>query len=115
MTEKKPDYYRILTLAKFRVKIKSLAEEARIIRKEEKRAHGLDYVPGSLRQHRVWNVRNEQRATLLAYAFYRGKPYSLVEQKASKEFPTKRVEEILWSIAGVPKPDIKTWCQKQTA
>lgn len=74
-----------------KVKIKSLAEEARIIRREETKALCRSLPPemrtkyrdldlyGELRQHRVWDVRREQRASLLAYAFLRGKPLSACE------------------------------------
>lgn len=55
-----------------RVKIKSLAEEARIIRHEEQRCHS-DFRSG-LYMHRIDVVRPECRAALLAYAFLRGKP-----------------------------------------
>ena len=53
-----------------RVKLKSLAEEARIIRREEQRTHGA--LRAELHQHRIGVVRNESRATHLAYGFIRG-------------------------------------------
>ena len=60
-----------------KVKLKSLAEEAKIIRKEESKAYGdLLY---SLKAHRKHEVRFEARATQIAYAFLRGKPYRQVE------------------------------------
>lgn len=81
-----------------KVKIKSLADEARIIRKEERKAlknakyylnkqghedacneayslyHGLN-------AHRCFNVRSESRAALIAYAFLRGQPFSVLNEK----------------------------------
>lgn len=79
-----------------RVKIKSLAEEARIIRREEQRcrdslsrtvghddqraALAQSYV--SLRSHRVLDVRRESRYSLLAYAMIRGRSYRSQEAKA---------------------------------
>ena len=55
-----------------KVKIKSLAEESRIIRHAERRLKG-----GALRDelhlHRVVVVRNESRRTQLAYALVRGR------------------------------------------
>lgn len=84
-------------IAQLRVKVKSLAQEARDIRLEERRAKGRrkrekdgKVIPGefrfrddalrlSLRSHRTNEVRNEQRAALLAYAFVRGVPYHKVE------------------------------------
>lgn len=94
-----------------KVKIKSLSEEARIIRLEEKKATGRRKCPSkitkksphpdfyvwlyrdeqlriSLREHRIWVVRQEQRLSLLAYAFLRGKPRATVEPKCQVE-PSK--------------------------
>jgi hypothetical protein len=56
---------------KLRIKAKHLAEEARIIRREARLVHGLDRY--NLNHHRTWDVRNEARATQLAYQFLRGK------------------------------------------
>lgn len=86
-----------------KVKIKSLAEEARIIRKEEQKAlkqfryfknkgdteqankcYSLYY---QLRMHRIWNVRDENRAALIAYAYIRKKKYSSLETYFSKYDP----------------------------
>jgi len=61
-----------------KVKLKSLAEEAKIIRKEEKKNPRL-YL--ELRMHRIGIVRTEARATLLAYAFLRGRLYKQLEAK----------------------------------
>lgn len=74
-------------LARLRVKIKSLAAEARIIRQEEHRALRLspenpDRLPRyrTLREHRKQDVRAAARAALLAYAFLRGRAYATVER-----------------------------------
>lgn len=67
-----------------RVKLKSLAEEARIIRLEERRANGhrnFD-LQQNLREHRIRIVRREARATLLAYQYLRGLPFASCESKA---------------------------------
>lgn len=61
-----------------KVKIKSLAAEARIIRLEEARAVGT--LREELHNHRVLDVRSECRATHIAYAFIRGKRFDQVEQ-----------------------------------
>jgi len=65
------------------VKIKSLADEARTIRREEERALGLrrpDLVLyRDLRAHRRGIVRSVARHALLALAMIRGKPYARVE------------------------------------
>ena len=60
-----------------KIKIKSLADEARTIRAEEAKATGS--VRANLHSHRVIDVRREQRAALLAYAYLRGRTYRSVE------------------------------------
>ena len=92
----KDQYYKSLNRSKFRVKIKSLADEARVIRREVKKTKGHywvdgDYVLGcvgdQLTSHNRNVVRVEQRHTLLAYAFYRGVPYSVVEKPSENNKP----------------------------
>lgn len=75
-----------------KIKAKHLALEPAIIRKEEQKI--LKQIRSSkcndtaeayrkfesLHNHRVWNVRNEARATHLARAYIEGKPYSSVEK-----------------------------------
>ncbi len=61
-----------------RVKVKSLAEEARIIRKEERRTFGR--LRELLHHHRVWRVRMEARASHLAYGFIRGRTLEQMER-----------------------------------
>ena len=66
-----------------RVKIKSLAEEARIIRREERRSFGV--LREELHRHRVLEVRRAARHAHLAYGLIRGRsvgdmePFSYVE------------------------------------
>lgn len=67
-----------------KMKIKSLADEARTIRKEELKLKGTQKRETQMKReslylHRTKDVRWEQRATLLAYAFIRGRPYKEVE------------------------------------
>lgn len=94
-----------------KVKIKSLAEEAQIIRLEEKRALARtpDGKPSkwtdpdlycSLREHRVKDVRKEQRHSLLAYAFLRGVPYVKVEPKVGRKDQPKWVSDPDWKRVG---------------
>lgn len=71
----------MLKLKELKVKIKSLAAEARIIRLEESRSKGFQRQ--SLYIHRVCDVRKEARWSQLAYAFLRGRDYSRVEAKNS--------------------------------
>lgn len=65
-----------------KIKIKSLAEEARIIRKEEQRAYH-ELLRSEMHQHRVVELRRVARNTLLAYGFIRGRTYLQVELWAS--------------------------------
>jgi hypothetical protein len=62
-----------------KVKIKTLGEEARIIRKEELRAND-----NSLREelylHRIYVVRKEARSTHIAYGLLRGRQYENIER-----------------------------------
>ena len=89
-------YHARLGLSYLKVKIKSLAEEARIIRKEERKAKNsyhskfarkndmrphFAYLRKGLREHRVGIVRTAARETLLAYGFLRGIPYKKIEPK----------------------------------
>lgn len=66
---------------KLKIKAKSLAEEARIIRKEEQKLHG--WRKSVISEHRRFDVRNEARATHLARTFLRGKSYKSVESSSS--------------------------------
>ena len=92
-----------------KIKSKHLSEEARIIRFEERKqlkqyhwAEAKYHATGnndmyprwhdkafmtyrSLKHHRQWNVRNENRATFLARAYIAGVPYATVEQKRKPE------------------------------
>lgn len=60
-----------------RVKAKSLAEEARIIRREEKRSRGT--LREQLHLHRVQEVRREARDTYIAYGLIKGRTYDQIE------------------------------------
>ena len=68
-----------------RVKVKSLAEEARIIRHEERRTHGV--LRNSLHEHRVTTLRNAARQTHLAYGFIKGRTYEQMESSHKKGVP----------------------------
>lgn len=72
-----------------KVKIKSLAAEAQIIRKEERKNPKLRE---GLSEHRKGVVRRASRETLLAYGFLRGKKYEEIE-KTSRTQPN-------WSNVG---------------
>jgi hypothetical protein len=65
-----------------KVKIKSLAAEAKIIRQEERKSGGR--LRNGLHEHRVGIVRSEARHSLLAYGFLRGRDYSRLEKNSSQ-------------------------------
>ena len=75
-----------------RVKIKSLAAEARIIRAEEVRTHGVER--RSLYEHRIGVVREAARNALLAYAFLRGLEYHRIERKCLVEPEWEQVSKL---------------------
>ena len=58
-----------------KVKLKTLAEEARIIRHEERKYYGMDR--WDLQHHRKTVVRDEARRTLIAYQFIRGRNWRI--------------------------------------
>ena len=86
-----------------KVKIKSLAAEARIIRQDEKRAakRGQGTLCNELHSHRMNVVRPEQRATLYAYAIIRnrdpsvGDPVSLGNKTYCTMQMLKKVEAMV--------------------
>lgn len=102
-----------LLRSKFRVKIRSLAEEARIIRHEERKHDGQSSDRGCLRHHRITVVRSEQRATLLAYAWCRRIPYSVVESVNSSAPDMKSVQRICkslgWSLWMPSDEEFASW------
>lgn len=64
-----------------RVKLKSLAAESKIIRREEKRSWGN--LRTELYLHRIQVVRSAARHTSLAYGFIRGIPYEQMEKSCT--------------------------------
>lgn len=77
-----------------KVKIKSLAEEAKIIRLETKRAKRASIKDG-LALHRKGIVRSEARHTHLAYGFMRGREYRQMEPKAHQEPNWEKVRKMV--------------------
>lgn len=84
---------REIAIRKLRVNVKSLAEEARIIRREVEKARS-SLVKCELQCHRTGRLRGEARITQLALAAVRGKtPYSLIERNPKEAPNWKAVEE----------------------
>jgi hypothetical protein len=75
-----------------KIKIKSLAAEAKIIRKEERKQKGR--LREGLYLHRLLVVRAESRLSQIAYGFIRGRAYSQIEKNA-KPFDKKRVLSLI--------------------
>lgn len=94
-----------------KVKVKSLAEEAKIIRKEEKRAKRLSIRIG-LHDHRVGIVRYEARHANLAYSFLKGRSYAEIEGGAKEAPDWNKVRKMVekygshcsWLNDGSPTP-----------
>ena len=98
-------------------KAKSLAEEAKIIRKEEKKlGRRISKIASlqkptslmvlrrdNLRDHRVHDVRNEARATHIARAFLNGKPFSSVEKNRNSYYET-------WGVHNRTTQIIRKYC-----
>ena len=112
-----------------KIKAKHLALEPTIIRKEEQKI--LKQIRSSkcndtaeafrkfesLHNHRVWNVRNEARATHLARAFIEGKPYRSVENKVNDPSVLRCyiLPRVIAMVAKYGKNEDrihKTWIQK---
>lgn len=83
-----------------RVKVKTLAIEARVIRREEGRTNGvLQY---ELHNHRVNELRREARSAHIAYGLIKGRAMKQIENKASTPPDQKRVEALIKKYG--PKP-----------
>jgi len=92
-----------------RVKVKHLAEEARIIRNEEKRNYGD--TREWLYLHRIHGVRPECRATHIAYAFAKGVALEKVEKYPS-EIPASvwsRVTMMVNKYSSRSAEEYKNW------
>ena len=76
-----------------RVKLKSLMEEARIIRKEERRTHGRLRV--LMHCHRVLVVRQAARDTHVAYGLIRGKTIDQIEPTRHTEPNWKAIQKMV--------------------
>lgn len=89
-----------------RVKVKSLAAEARIIRKEELRTTGV--LQHELWHHRISVVRSEARCTHLAYGFIRGRTLEQMEAKSDTPPDWERVRKMLkkYGPTGMLEPEV---------
>jgi len=98
-----------------KVKIKSLAAEAQIIRHEERRSAGLRRA--SLCEHRRGIVRREARSALLAYGYLRGRLYPELERsnRPNRPGPDWATVERLVKKYGTGKAFEHGWYEEQSA
>lgn len=89
-----------MSIVFLKVKVKSLAAEARIIHREESLARSADRKE-ALRHHRIRVVRPEARHSLLAYAYLRGRSYRTVES-VSRTVPDFGIVERMVKKFGPP-------------
>lgn len=102
-----------------KIKLKTLAAEARFIRHEEQK---LNCKPSphwdcsrnqaeryELHVHRTFHVRREARATLLAYCFLRGRSYGQVEHAAKTKPNWDRVEAMVKKYGRGRLDEFKKW------
>lgn len=80
-----------------KIKVKHLAEESRIIRKEtnKAKAEGATATVNNLHNHRTQVVRPAARNTLIAYGYIRGTPYSAMEANAKTSPNWKEVNRLI--------------------
>jgi len=110
-----------------RVKIKSLAEESKIIKDEmarvskrlrhaqvEETQDRLRYQMISLDIHRRMDVRSAARHSLLVYALLRDKPYKLLEEKCHTPPSMKRIAKEAERF-GAKHDDIEKWVAEAKA
>jgi hypothetical protein len=91
-----------------KIKIKSLAAEAVIIRQEERKYPRKGYnIRWHLKEHRKHDVRDEARDAQLAYGFLRGRMYSTMEAKCHLP-PTW--SNIMRMITKYGTDDLPKWC-----
>lgn len=84
-----------------KVKIKSLQEEAKIIRKFEKQYKKNDDLRNGLCEHRKGIVRDEQFHTFLAYAYLRGKTFQSVAPGCNRKITRSKVADMVWRYGDV--------------
>ena len=96
-----------------KMKIMSLAAEARIIRREEKRWPGPSSARFGLREHRINDVRKEARAALLAYGFLRGRALREIERTHERSPDWQRVAELVkkYGSPAQAKEQLPAWIE----
>ena len=93
-------------LIHLKVKVKTLAAESRIIRKEARKTSGM--VKWAMNDHRKGIVRRHSRTNLLAYGFLRGLPYEAMESKCKEKPNFEEVSKVMKRFGGDEK-EIESW------
>ncbi len=95
-----------------KVKVKSLAAEARIIRTEERRNK---YFRSGLAEHRKTVVRSAARHALLAYGFLRGRKYEEIERTAQTPPNWDRVKKMVkkYGTNYLPEENLREYHKRQ--
>lgn len=79
-----------------KIKIKSLAAEASIIRQEERKYGKESAEFKGLKLHRIREVRSESRSAQLAYGFLNGKKYRQLENKSHTDPDIGRIVDLVY-------------------
>lgn len=94
-----------------KIKIKSLAGEASIIKKEEKKRRRFR---NRLYEHRINVVRKECRHAHLAYGFLRERNYKQIENKCHEKPNWDRVKKLLERYAAIWDADNESYTDYQS-
>lgn len=105
---REPMTWQQIKLRHLKVKIKSLAAEARIIRAMEGKTSD-NYCRNSLRLHRIEDVREEARHSQLAYAYLRKRPYSKAEKKGSRQVNQVKLAKLIDRFGGKHQQSLVNW------
>ncbi len=100
-----------------KIKIKSLAAEATMIRKERNKIEDKSSdIAVQLQFHRTWDVRNESRCANLAYGFLRNRTYHRLEAKCHTLPDWDKTEKMVLRFSSRPsaekdaiKAEFKAW------
>jgi len=96
-----------------KIKLKHLAEEARIIRHKEKKLRGPNWGASSnlFREHRVNVVRVEARHSHIIYGYLRGLDYKQIESNPKTKPSMKDLNRILnaFTYSRSKKEGLENW------
>ncbi len=99
-------------LRHLKIKIQSLTDESRNIRKEARKVSGME--KWNLNHHRTTTVRDASRYNLLAYGLLRGVPYEVIEKKCNEPPSFRAVAKHATQFGG-QEADIYLWVEDAKA